>query len=53
MMEGIFSPDGMQFLRQMAEVSPMSQKALTASANFVGQQIADRRSAPPARLPVR
>jgi hypothetical protein len=53
MMEGIFSPDGMQFLRQMAAVSPMSEKALTASANFVGQQVADRRVAPPARWPAR
>jgi hypothetical protein len=38
MTDRIFSPDGMTFLRQMAGVSPLSQRALTASSEFLGQQ---------------
>lgn len=56
MMQGIFSPDGMQFLRNMAAVSPGSEKSLTATSAFLGQQGADRRlgsSGPQRALPAR
>ena len=46
MTQSIFSPDGMQFLRNMSSVSPLSEKALTATTQFLGQQAADRQVAP-------
>lgn len=42
----LFSPDGMQFLQRMAAVSPMSLKAVTASSEFLGQQLSDRAVVP-------
>lgn len=35
--ERLFSPDGMNYLRAMGQLSPGSQKAITATAEFLGQ----------------
>jgi hypothetical protein len=43
----IFSPDGMQFLQQMAGISPMSNRAISASSEFLGQQAGDSLVGPP------
>jgi hypothetical protein len=47
MTDRLFSPDGMRFLQQMASVSPMSLKGITASSEFLGQQAADAQLARP------
>jgi hypothetical protein len=36
--ERLFSPDGMEYLRQMGGMSPISQRALTTTAQFLGEQ---------------
>jgi hypothetical protein len=46
MTDRLFSPDGLRFLEQMAATSPLSRKALTASSEFLGQQVADARARP-------
>jgi hypothetical protein len=51
MTDRLFSPDGMRFLQQMASVSPMSLKGVTASSEFLGQQAADAQVTRP-RVPL-
>ena len=53
MTQSIFSPDGMDFLRQMEKVQPKTEKAITATSNFLGQQLADRQLAPGTAQPTR
>ena len=40
--ENLFSPDGMEYLRAMGSMSPGSQRALTATTEFLGQTGARR-----------
>ncbi len=42
----LFSPDGVAYLRQMAGMSPGSQRALSLTAEFLGQQAGGALTAP-------